>query len=111
MQGSAFKEQILTVMDANSFFNSKMLPYNDTDEGGTLYTTFYKTVESTFPRYLDEIQGMADGSNLSFSMVSTPSCLHLLFHYLTIFYVVRWFNLCMYVLVYVLVYVYVHVYM
>jgi hypothetical protein len=65
--GSAFKEQILTVMQSNTFFNSKMLFYNSTAGGSALYSTYYHTVASTFPKYLDELRGMADGAGLSFS--------------------------------------------
>ena len=58
-------------MDDNSFFNSKMISYNSTTEGSALYTSFYKTVSSSFPLYLDELRGMADGANISFSKVRT----------------------------------------
>ena len=68
-QGSAFRDQIVAVMKDNSFFNSKMLSYNSTAEGSHLYTTFYKTVAAKFPHYLDELRGMADGANISFSKV------------------------------------------
>ncbi|CAI8008523.1 hypothetical protein GBAR_LOCUS5833 [Geodia barretti] len=65
--GSAFSSQILTVMDSNSFFNSKMLSYNSTAEGGAVYSRFYHSVATAYPQYLDELRGMADGANISFS--------------------------------------------
>lgn len=68
-QGSAFRKQILTVMDNNTFFNSKMLSYNSTAEGKSLYGRFYHTVAAAYPGYLDELRGMADGANISFSKV------------------------------------------
>jgi hypothetical protein len=58
---------MVTVMGASSFFNSKMLAYNSTPEGGALYASFHRTMARTFPQYLDEIRGMADGANISFS--------------------------------------------
>ena len=69
VQGSAFSSQILTVMDSNSFFNSKMLSYNSTAEGGAVYSRFYHSVATAYPQYLDELRGMADGANISFSKV------------------------------------------
>ena len=69
MQGSTFKEQILTVMQHNTFFNSVMLPYNSTADGNALYTSFYQAVDREFPFYMDELRGMADGTNVSFSEV------------------------------------------
>lgn len=56
-------------MQNNSFFNTKMLTYNSTAEGSALYRSFYHVVASTFPQYLDELRGMADGANITFSKV------------------------------------------
>ena len=70
MQGSAFREQILTAMQNNSFFNNKMLSYNATAEGRALYSSYYHTVLHTFPLFLDEVRGMADGAKILFSKVS-----------------------------------------
>ena len=69
LQGSAFRDQILTVMNSDSFFNSEMLSYNSTAEGSSIYTRFYHTVATLYPQYLDELRGMADGANISFSKV------------------------------------------
>ena len=69
MQGSAFGQQILTVIQNNAFF-AEMISYNHTADGSALYTTFFQTVASTFPQYLEELRGMADGANVSFSKVT-----------------------------------------
>ena len=69
VQGSTFKTQILSTMARNSFFNEKMLPYNLTSEGAELYNSFLDSSARAFPAYLEEIRGMADGTNLSFSKV------------------------------------------
>ena len=76
MQGSAFREQILTAMQNNSFFNNKMLSYNATAEGRALYSSYYHTVLHTFPLFLDEVRGMADGSKILFSKVSQSVSLY-----------------------------------
>lgn len=72
-QGSAFKKQILTVMQGNTFFNTKMLFYNSTAEGSALYMSYYNIVASTFPKYLEELRGMADGASIAFSKVMRPT--------------------------------------
>ena len=76
MQGSAFREQILTAMQNNSFFNNKMLSYNATAEGRALYSSYYHTVLHTFPLFLDEVRGMADGAKILFSKVSQSVSLY-----------------------------------
>lgn len=45
-----------------------MLPYNASSEGAELYASYLESAQA-FPAYLDEIQGMADGVELSFSEV------------------------------------------
>lgn len=56
-------------MENNTFFNTKMLSYNSTAKGRALYSSFYHVVAHTFPQYLDELRGMADGANTTFSKV------------------------------------------
>ena len=67
-QGSTFKHEILSAMDNNTFFREKMLPYNASSEGGELYASYLESAQA-YPDYLDEIRGMADGAELSFSEV------------------------------------------
>ena len=68
-QGSAFRDQIITAMQNNTFFTNVMLPYNATEAGSRLYSSYYKVVFRTFPEFLQEIAGMANGANISFSEV------------------------------------------
>lgn len=56
-------------MGNNSFFNSKAVPYNMTEEGAAVYRDMLKAVNETFPQYLEELRGMADGLGLDFSTV------------------------------------------
>ena len=68
-QGSAFTDQIHRAMQNNTFFNTQMLPYNRTEEGSALYSSYYNVVLRTFPDFLEEIKGIADGANITFSEV------------------------------------------
>jgi len=70
VQGSAFAEQIHRAMKNSTFFNTRMLPYNRTKEGSALYSSYYNVVLRTFPDLLEEVKGMADGANVTFSEVS-----------------------------------------
>ena len=55
-------------MDNNTFFKEKMLPFNASSVGGELYASYLESAQA-YPDYLDEIRGMADGAELSFSEV------------------------------------------
>ena len=56
-------------MKNNTFFNEKMLPYNQTTEGSLLYLEYFDTASKRYPQYMDELRGMADGSQIPFSEV------------------------------------------
>ena len=56
-------------MGNDSFFNDKAVPYNGTEEGAAVYRDMLAAVNKTFPQYLDELAGLADGLGLSFSTV------------------------------------------
>lgn len=64
--GRTFRGEIMRAMENNAFFNNKLLPYNKTQDGATLYEKYLHTAESTYPQYVEEIQGMADGAKIGF---------------------------------------------
>lgn len=68
-QGVATAALIHTAMDNNTFYNSKVLSYNTTAEGAWLYSTYLQTAKDTFPQYVEELQGLADGAKMDFSKV------------------------------------------
>ena len=60
---------MLTVMQSNAFFHDKMLPFNQTAEGSSLYSLFLATATQIYPQYVSELRGMADGAEMPFSEV------------------------------------------
>ncbi len=56
-------------MKNNTFFNSKMLPYNSTAEGAGWYSSYLTSAQTTYPQYVDELHGIADGAKIPFSKV------------------------------------------
>lgn len=67
--GSTFRSRILSAMTNNTFFNDRMLPYNQTTEGSSLYSAYFDTASKRYPQYMDELRGMADGTQMKFSEV------------------------------------------
>ena len=65
-----FQSQIAMAMKNDTFFNNKMLPYNQTAEGSHLYSLFLASATKTYPQYVSELHGMADGAQIPFSKVS-----------------------------------------
>ena len=70
MQGERFKEDIKKAISNNSFFNEKLMPYSKTQEGVATYGDLYGAVKKALPQYLEEVEGMAEGAGMEFSMVS-----------------------------------------
>ena len=66
-----FQSQIVLTMKNNTFFNDRMLPYNQTAEGSRLYSLFLASATKTYPQYVSELHGMADGAEIPFSKVSS----------------------------------------
>ena len=79
VQGQRFKDQIVRAMQNNTFFTSKVLPYNKTQDGAALYAGYLHSAESLYSQYVEEIRGMADGAKIAFDEVqhgysSTITC-------------------------------------
>ena len=73
-----FKDEIVAAIRGSSFFMERVLPFNVTSEGEALFSKYHKTAESAFPEYLEEIRGMAEGTNLSYSEVYNFKLLHII---------------------------------
>ena len=69
-QGSTFRSRILAAMRNNTFFNNRMLPYNQTTEGSSLYSAYLDTASKMYPQYMNELRGLADGAQMQFSEVA-----------------------------------------
>eukprot|EP00731_Ephydatia_muelleri_P010326 Em0005g912a len=63
--GAAFKTQILTALRNDTFYNTIMLPYYRTPKGAALYESMFANANSSFPQYVDELQGMADAIEIT----------------------------------------------
>lgn len=60
-------------MSSNTFYNEKMLPYYNTTDGKKLYDSLTQEAMQSFPQYVEEIQGLANGIELPFYKVSLSS--------------------------------------
>lgn len=70
MQGRKFKTAIHTAMSSSMFYNDKMLPYYNTADGKKLYDSLTQEAMLSFPQYVEEIQGLANGTGLPFYKVT-----------------------------------------
>ena len=55
-------------MKEDSYFNNVILPYSRTPDGVGLYSSLLKKME-TFPDYMEELKGLADGVGVSHELV------------------------------------------
>lgn len=96
--GRRFNATIHTAMSSSAFYNEKMLSYYNTADGKKLYDSLTQEAVQSFPQYVEEIQGLADGIELPFykmmlwnmqfewqlhlnKTLPTPSCSDLLLSY------------------------------
>ncbi len=56
-------------MSKDAFFHVLIVPYSKTHQGAAIYNRFLNAVRKTYPQYLDEVSGMANGSGIDFSRV------------------------------------------
>lgn len=57
-------------MSSNSFYNEQMVPYYNKADGKKLYDSLTQEAMASFPQYVEEIQGLANGSGLPFYKVT-----------------------------------------
>lgn len=68
-QGLQFKAATHTAMSSSSFYNKQMLPYYNKPDGQKLYDSLTREAMASFPQYVEEIQGLANGTGLPFYKV------------------------------------------
>uniref|UniRef100_K3WCK1 Peptidase C45 hydrolase domain-containing protein n=1 Tax=Globisporangium ultimum (strain ATCC 200006 / CBS 805.95 / DAOM BR144) TaxID=431595 RepID=K3WCK1_GLOUD len=64
--GERFRVQIRARIEENAKLQTLLLPFYTTPDGQDLYTQYVERHNATFPQYVEELQGMAQGSNLPF---------------------------------------------
>ena len=64
--GRTFRAAIARQLAASGSFQHTLLPFYATKAGRAYYDTYFKTANDTFPGYVAEIQGMADGAGMPF---------------------------------------------
>lgn len=67
--GKRFKDEITRAMKEDSYFNNVILPYSRTPDGVGLYSSLLKKME-TFPDYMEELKGLADGVGVSHELLT-----------------------------------------
>jgi len=67
--GKQFAEKIQARMSISRQMQDSLLPFYNTDEGQTIYNKFVQTHQKTFPHYMSEMQGIADGSRVPFHVL------------------------------------------
>jgi hypothetical protein len=68
-QGKTFSSLINEQVTTSSLLNDHYLPIYNTPEGLQIYTETLEVVTNSFPQYLRELQGIADGANVDFFKV------------------------------------------
>lgn len=68
--GYEFKDRIKQYLNDFDFFNTKILPFIETENGKLILNDYLNLIKKKFPWYIDEINGIADGSGLSFDWVN-----------------------------------------
>jgi hypothetical protein len=64
---------IQDVVSTSSLLNDRYLPVYNTPEGIKVYRETLEVVTKSFPQYLRELQGTADGAGVEFHKVSLPN--------------------------------------
>ncbi|KAL3854891.1 hypothetical protein ACJMK2_014127 [Sinanodonta woodiana] len=63
--GTVFKEWIHKYFNS-SLIPSRIIPFYNTHKGRDVFDEYLKVSESSFPQYVTELRGMADGSGMTF---------------------------------------------
>ncbi|TMW65341.1 hypothetical protein Poli38472_007983 [Pythium oligandrum] len=68
--GARFREKIAERLAQNTKLQTRLLPYvQTTTEGKSIYAAFLETHETTFPEYMEELRGIANGSGIFFETI------------------------------------------
>ena len=58
------------MMESDRTFTSRHLAFVASDRGRAVYDNYLEAAEEAAPHYVDELRGIADGSNINFGHVS-----------------------------------------
>ncbi|KAL3855359.1 hypothetical protein ACJMK2_014574 [Sinanodonta woodiana] len=64
--GSTFQKWIKRYFNHTPLMQRRMLPFYYSQKGRQIYNEYLTAAEATFPQYITEIRGMADGSEIPF---------------------------------------------
>ncbi|KAL3854886.1 hypothetical protein ACJMK2_014122 [Sinanodonta woodiana] len=64
--GSVFGGRIRKYLISSSLVQNRLLPFYKTSRGRDIYEEYLDAAEKSFPQYVKEIRGMADGSGMPF---------------------------------------------
>jgi hypothetical protein len=67
--GEAMKDRINTYLNDFTDFKAKIVSYIQSEKGKKIFDKYIQNQTKIFPWYVDEIRGIADGSNLPFEWV------------------------------------------
>ncbi|CAF0950532.1 unnamed protein product [Brachionus calyciflorus] len=66
LMGREFKERIKRFIEEFSEFNALILPYIQSEDGKKLINSYHNLINKYYPWYIDEIRGIAVGSEINF---------------------------------------------
>ncbi|KAG7402245.1 hypothetical protein PHYBOEH_003504 [Phytophthora boehmeriae] len=64
--GAQYRAKIQERMQLNTKLQSLLLPYAETAEGSQLVEKYLQTHQTAFPQYMEELEGLAEGSGVPF---------------------------------------------
>lgn len=71
MQGRTFKGMIQEFVLQSTYLNEDLIPAYNSEKGQEIYKETTEIVRQKFPHYMQELQGIADGSEVPFFKVSS----------------------------------------
>ncbi|XP_064611883.1 beta-alanyl-dopamine/carcinine hydrolase-like [Liolophura sinensis] len=69
--GKKFRELIVDYYGVDEDFKDVVFPFIQTKAGEKVYMDYLNNVETLYPQYVSEMQGLADGAGLTFKQVFT----------------------------------------
>lgn len=68
-QGRSFRSMHQEIFDNWDFFNNVIMRNYNSDRGKVIYDSTLRLCEKSFPSYVEELKGLADGSGVPFHKV------------------------------------------
>ncbi|XP_066265880.1 beta-alanyl-dopamine/carcinine hydrolase-like [Branchiostoma lanceolatum] len=72
--GRTFRRQIQDFLQKYDKFRTLLLPFLDSTEGRKVYEGYLKVAQSVYPQYMEEVQGTAEGAEVSFEHLFLLHC-------------------------------------